>query len=899
MSSPSLLLFPSADADNASLSPPVSPFVTHQLPFRRMSLPVAPNLNSNRQSIVSLASFESLSERGTSQNAVATKMSRSRRTPMGPRKSVRRRSYQAPDKERDTRRRKVIQEFYETERTYVQGLDLIYELFLTPIVAALDTPHPLLDRADLTSVFSNFIDIWNLHRAFFSSLDEHLHPTVTPDPPTQLPLISPPHLSPVLLSHFPYLSLYTPFVTSFSASLAALTTFLNTNNAFSAFVARQEANPRCGKLKLRDWLLTIVQRCPRYLLLLKDLMNCINVEDPEHASLLSVHTLVSKITTSMNASLHSHAQTLDLLALQRSTPNLPFQLIAPGRTFLKRGSLLQLEGGSFPKERDFLLFSDCLLWIANLDKGDSEAAERWEWKGIKSGFSPMVRSRSGSEAELSAPRFRVQTGGSLLPSSQPTSPIRPSPSSSTPPSRSIVSPSRVKKRQSSNASCDERWWFKGKAELVDLEIVVTPPTEVGEECRFEMWSPEGSFAVYAASEDERDEWSTAIRNAKAALLASLNVTRPNSTLSSSTSTNHLRRTLQALPHLPEDEVIRPRRGKVEHFVPAVWIPDGKTECCMRCGRPFGWRRRRHHCRLCGRCVCASCSGSIFYIFDSNTKGPGKPARACDACYETVFPVITPSASPNMSSASPTFTLSNFPSWQSTPALALARPPSLLMAIDKGSSNRELGSVDDAMYSDAHSRNQSTDIEVGGEHGESIHPVIRIKPASRPRSFLHILEDFQEESLQVTPSPSTSHFSAQTDESVDVVSPSLQPNRRHPGGSSVQSVTSFPSAATSLPTNSASRNEDTTRRQKRFSLPIVGLQTTPVTARANTKGEGLAKRFSLVLGVGRTIRGPKSTSIDGLSSDQGTNGDTVKQSRSTGHGIAASKLADLLGRRKGA
>jgi FYVE/RhoGEF/PH domain-containing protein 5/6 len=86
--------------------------------------------------------------------------------------------------------------------------------------------------------------------------------------------------------------------------MAALTTFINTNGAFSAFVARQEADPRCGKLKLRDWLLTIVQRCPRYLLLLKDLMNCINVEDPEYASLLSVHTLVSKSKFALQASFH-------------------------------------------------------------------------------------------------------------------------------------------------------------------------------------------------------------------------------------------------------------------------------------------------------------------------------------------------------------------------------------------------------------------------------------------------------------------------------------------------------------------------------------------------------------------------------------------------------------------
>lgn len=59
-----------------------------------------------------------------------------------------------------------------------------------------------------------------------------------------------------------------------------------------------------------------------------------------------------------------------------------------------------------------------------------------------------------------------------------------------------------------------------------------------------------------------------------------------------------------------DGKVAERRRKVEHWVPAIWIPDGKTASCMRCGRMFGWRRRRHHCRLCGRCVCAGCSGQV-------------------------------------------------------------------------------------------------------------------------------------------------------------------------------------------------------------------------------------------------------------------------------------------------
>lgn len=41
------------------------------------------------------------------------------------------------------------------------------------------------------------------------------------------------------------------------------------------WIRAQERHPHCGKLKLRDWLLrvTIVQRCPRYVLLLRELMS--------------------------------------------------------------------------------------------------------------------------------------------------------------------------------------------------------------------------------------------------------------------------------------------------------------------------------------------------------------------------------------------------------------------------------------------------------------------------------------------------------------------------------------------------------------------------------------------------------------------------------------------------
>ncbi|OCH93011.1 hypothetical protein OBBRIDRAFT_772455 [Obba rivulosa] len=835
--------FPSSDS-HISL-PPSDPRFQRppHLPFRRISLPSAPNL-IQRQSIVSTASFDSLPEEGHVSGAVTPAVTPAviksavrgpRHRPSSgeiPRRYRRSHSQLRPvDLQRESKRRKVINEFHETEKSYVDGLDLIYTLFLTPILVSLDTPAPLLDRNEITSIFSNFIDIWNLHRSFYSSLTLYLNSSSSS---VHLSDILPP-LSPVLLSHFPYLSLYTPFVTSFPDALSAYASLLASNPAFAVFVSEQEADPRCGKLKLRDWLLTIVQRCPRYLLLIKDLIGFTNPDEPEYASLTAVHTLVSKITMSLNTSLHTHAQTLALLALQRNTANLPFRLITPGRTFLKRAPLLQLEG-STPREREFLLFSDCLIWLASAD-GDALSG-KWD----RNSRPALVRTRSKSDADLPQAADAARRRESVL--------------------KFKIGPSPKKKVRHASSGLDERWVYKSHVDLVDLEVVVTPAPEAGDEQRFEILSPQRSFAVYASSEEERDDWCMAIRNAKSSLLVSLNVMQPNSTLTSSASTNHLRRQLQALPYSPEEDGRKPKRGKVEHFVPAVWIPDGKTESCMRCGRTFGWRRRRHHCRLCGRCVCGGCSEKTFYVMDPNVKDTHKPARACEACYETVFPLLDPSDVVPDATHGTThshFTLSGL---KSMPSLAISdshsKTPPALMAIDVESPKRTSSHDDERSPHESH--------EPGGV------PAIRVKPLARPRSYIQILEDFEEHGYTddgELPSPSVSRYSHEALDERD--EEALEGTAQQ----SFEIVDSPASAGGSLPPTP--RKENTARRHKRFSLPAVALQTSPVTARPSAVGEGISRRFSLMLGR------------------NGSGAESSKGSGGLKDGAAVSKLYELLGR----
>ena len=67
--------------------------------------------------------------------------------------------------------------------------------------------------------------------------------------------------------------------------------------------------------------------------------------------------------------------------------------------------------------------------------------------------------------------------------------------------------------------------------------------------------------------------------------------------------------------------------------PPEWTPDSKAAVCERCGTGFTCMRRRHHCRRCGRCVCAGCAprSNTRPILEWNLR---QPVRHCLTCYQS-------------------------------------------------------------------------------------------------------------------------------------------------------------------------------------------------------------------------------------------------------------------------
>lgn len=83
---------------------------------------------TNRQSVVSLTSSASLAEQDPTHHR------RGKRRSLKP--STRSRTCLQVDEARDARRKKIISEFYDTEKSYVDGLDLVYsvDMFAPPMI---------------------------------------------------------------------------------------------------------------------------------------------------------------------------------------------------------------------------------------------------------------------------------------------------------------------------------------------------------------------------------------------------------------------------------------------------------------------------------------------------------------------------------------------------------------------------------------------------------------------------------------------------------------------------------------------------------------------------------------------------------------------------------------------
>jgi WD40 repeat protein len=166
---------------------------------------------------------------------------------------------------------------------------------------------------------------------------------------------------------------------------------------------------------------------------------------------------------------------------------------------------------------------------------------------------------------------------------------------------------------------------------------------------FKVISTLKSFVVYAPNVDVKNHWIAAVRDALTKidatdpLLSSRDALEPvPGTDASPVSTPRDSASAAANADDPESAIsprLRARRSMAEQAAAAatqvdsapVWIADAESNECLLCHAAFTFTKRRHHCRKCGKLVCAKCSSRTLDL------GPelGRKARACELCYNQV------------------------------------------------------------------------------------------------------------------------------------------------------------------------------------------------------------------------------------------------------------------------
>lgn len=686
----------------------------------------------------------------------------------------------------------IARELLTTERAFVESLQVLHDSFYQPLLSRCGglkgspnlsaTDPPILSRKAVSDIFSNFVDILRLNTELLARLEDKIGATMQSEPSAASPQQStglmkrrgshgqtieatggligavnvtafpsaegPASQGPwdpekdtvgdILVPIAPFLKMYSLYVKNFSSALARIESERRENEVFAKFLKDTERSTwGRGKafygLGLQAHLLTVVQRIPRYTLLVGDLLKHTPVGHRDHSDLARAFGMVEQVASSINENVRQHEMAMLILSLQRSLTGLNSPLVVPGRALIKRGTLHKACRKDV-QPRAFFLFTDCIVYARPSGGGGSASIEA-AWNAIARAGGISSAGLPGDIAGPWSPSSRPQRAS--LDHGVPQVPLEAMQSRTRVSSGNLFSSNAILDALQAAAAhqAPQALQFRDKFALQDCTVIGVEDSTAGHfltsmqpqeagvtPWSFEIRTPDKSFAVYAESAEARAAWVSAIREARNDWLQARRTLRAEEdsiearrdrrrSVAAAAAAAKARQSVYSLsmagnPSIPEghegeDQSNResfpamgspndgemdtsfsperpaeiPHRARsgprtslslasmptstsfaallsstgnnagtpgtplrvLEDYNAPAWVPDSRADRCMACSETFGLWRRKHHCRLCGRVVCWSCSTRKFVIAGYEEGKEDIVARACDACYESTFP----------------------------------------------------------------------------------------------------------------------------------------------------------------------------------------------------------------------------------------------------------------------
>ena len=232
--------------------------------------------------------------------------------------------YQAKMEARRKKRKMIMDELVTTERTYVGRMEDLNKYYFEPLCLS-----GIVSLDQIKTIFGSFQVILGYNKILLSDFEKWGNGSSNMEE-----IFS----GFTIKAHF--LKCYIDYTNNFDHSTDMIIKFRAENPKFVNFLSKQ--HQECGQ-PLESLLIMPIQRIPRYILLLKELIKNAGSRDSDLPTLEKAYKAVSEIATKINSCKKAAEDGERILNLQNTLVGLSQDLISPGRVLVKEGNLTLYE----------------------------------------------------------------------------------------------------------------------------------------------------------------------------------------------------------------------------------------------------------------------------------------------------------------------------------------------------------------------------------------------------------------------------------------------------------------------------------------------------------------------------------------------------------------------------
>eukprot|EP01116_Phalansterium_solitarium_P024544 TRINITY_DN9016_c0_g1_i1.p1 TRINITY_DN9016_c0_g1~~TRINITY_DN9016_c0_g1_i1.p1 ORF type:complete len:763 (+),score=251.13 TRINITY_DN9016_c0_g1_i1:108-2396(+) len=247
------------------------------------------------------------------------------------------------------RREKIARELLATEESYVRSLKVVVNVFLGPLLHSVVEDNPIIPADDIKSIFSIIEIITKVNEEFLRGLTAVMN---TWSSETTL-------LGDLILDVAAKCKVYTRYVNNYENTMNTYGRCVQTYPRFAALLEDVRMRPDVKNLDLLSYLIMPIQRVPRYILLLTDLLKHTPAEHPDHARIEEALLKLKDIADYLNEQKRNAEGASKVVEIQDMLLGNE-ELVLKGRRFVRQGMLIKRDKKS-SEYCYFFLFTDILL----------------------------------------------------------------------------------------------------------------------------------------------------------------------------------------------------------------------------------------------------------------------------------------------------------------------------------------------------------------------------------------------------------------------------------------------------------------------------------------------------------------------------------------------------------